>query len=53
MSHFITEYKTEIQDWIERAVNEFNNPDPSKKVKAKLEIKRGKKRDKLKTHYGL
>lgn len=53
MSEFMADYRKNIQDWLEISIREFNNPDPNKQLKIKLEKKRVKKKNKLKTHYGL
>jgi hypothetical protein len=49
----ITEFKSEIQDWMERSIQEFKKPDPHKETKLKLEKLRSKRKERLKTHYGL
>lgn len=49
----ITDFKREIQDWMEGAIKEFNNPDPRIQKRNNLKKLRMNKKNKLKNIYGL
>lgn len=49
----ITDFKKEIQDWMEGAIREFQNPDPRIQQRHQLKKKRIIKKNKLKNIYGL
>lgn len=49
----ITDFKREIQDWMEREIREFQNPDPRVQKKRQLLVQRDKRKQKLKNYYGL